>query len=374
MYTWHKYMQFLKDLKIPPEISIFLGWVLAIHLMELIILPSLIVPTQLLSNLTLSQRLINIWSSSSDTAHYLLIAQNGYESGNKTLFPLWPIILKIVGANPLSAKIISMFLTFAFFLILIKIIKNLNYHKHTELIILSLISFPSSFMLLSPMSEPLYLLLTALIIFFAEKKRFVYAAIFASLAAATRSIGILLTLYLAIRIIQQGKSTIKKFWWTLLISPLGFILFALYLQFTFGDFALFYKEQAAWGRSIGLSSLQNLTNETYSTFRQIFEPFKPVPINLLHFGLIFFFIFLAVNAYRKMNKGLWLYCCFSIIIPLASGTSVALTRYLLAAFPLFIPLGGFFQKHKTAFYVYLFTSILFQSILIIRFFNFEVAD
>ena len=165
-------MQFLKTLKIPPEISIFLGWILAIHLMELIILPSQVIPTQLLSNLTLTERLINIWSSSADTAHYLLIAQNGYEFGNKTLFPLWPIILKVIGPNPLSAKIISMFLTFAFLLVLIKIIKHIDYNKYTEIIVLSLIAFPASFMLLSPMSEPLYLLMAATTIFFTEKKIF----------------------------------------------------------------------------------------------------------------------------------------------------------------------------------------------------------
>lgn len=367
-------MQFLKSLKISPEINIFLGWILAIHLMELIILPSQAVPTQLLSNLTLTERLINIWSSSADTAHYLLIAQNGYEFGNKTLFPLWPIILRMFGANPLSAKIISIFITLAFFIVFTKIIKNLNYQKYKETIIFCFIAFPSSFMLLAPMSEPLFLLLSALTILFSQKKKYFYAAILASLASATRSIGILLTLYLAVKIFQEGRASIKKYWWTVIVSTLGFVLFGLYLQLTFGDFTLFYKEQTAWGRSIGFQSLVNLVNETSTTIGQILGPVKPVPINLLHFGLIFFFIFLAVYAYKKINKALWLYCIFSILVPLASGTSVALSRYLLAAFPLFIPLGEFFQKHKTIFYFYLFASILFQSILIIRFFNFEVAD
>lgn len=367
-------MNFFKSLKISPEISIFLGWVLAIHLFALIVIPSLPIPTQLLSNLTLSERLVNIWSSSSDTAHYLLIAQNGYEFGNKTLFPLWPIVLKVFGANPLIAKILSIALTLGFFIILIKLVKNLNYQKHTQTIILSLIAFPSSYMLLTPMSEPLYLFLNAITIFFGEKKKYFYAALFAALASATRSIGILLTLYLAIKIIKEGRQNIKKYWWTLFIAPLGFVLFSLYLQLSFGDFALFYKEQTAWGRSLGFESILNLFGEMQTTLGQILGPVKPVPINLLHFGLIFFFIFLAINAYKKINIALWIYCCFAIIVPLASGTSIAISRYLLAAFPLFIPLGEFFEKHRAIFYFFLFTSILFQSLLIIRFFNFEVAD
>lgn len=367
-------MRFIRDLLIKPQTTIFLGWVFAIHLLELIVLPSMINTSQILSNLTLTERLVNIWTSSADTAHYLLIAKNGYEFANKTLFPLWPIVLSLTGAKPIVAKILALFLTFCFLTLLTKLIKNLGYQKDSEEIILSFIAFPASFMLLAPMSEPLYLLLTVLTILSAENKKFFKSSIFALLASATRSIGLLLTLYLAVRLIQNGKPAIKKFWWTLLLSPLGFIAYALYLELAFGNFALLYTQQSAWGRSLGMGSFPNLLNETLTTFAQITGPVKPVPINILHFGLIFFFIFLSVISFRKLNKGLWLYSVFAIIVPLASGTSVAISRYILSAFPLFIPLGNFFKKHPTMFYFYLFFSILFQSVLLIRFFNFEVAD
>lgn len=359
---------------ITQTVAIFFGWLTAVHLLEAIILPSLQVPTQILSSLSLRERFINIWSSSADTAHYLLIAQNGYELANKTLFPLWPIVLWLFGANPLVAKILAILATLAFLLFFAKLIKNLGFGKDTETIILSLIVFPASFLLLAPMSEPLYMMLTVITFLLAEKRDFTKAAIFAAAASATRSVGLLLTLYLAIKILKNGKATFRKLWWTLLVSPLGFIAYSLYLQLKFGDFAIFYKDQLGWGRSLGLSPIANLFNETYTTFLQIIGPVKPNPINFLHFGLIFFFVFLAYFAFKRLNRALWVYSVLAIIVPLASGTSVAISRYLLSAFPLFIPLGVFLRKHKTIFYFYLIFSILFQSILLIRFLNFEVAD
>jgi len=285
------------------EVLLFLGWLAAIHIFELITLPSLPTPTQLLAQFSLTERLLEIWVSGGDSAHYMLIAKNGYAAESRTLFPLWPLVIKILGASPATAKIAATGLTLVFLIIFAKFIKKLGQSKSLPEILIAFLVFPSSFLLTAPLSEPLYIVLAVITFILGERKKFVPAAFFAALASGTRPIGIVLTLYLGLKLLQGGFKVLKKYWWTLVVSPSGLVFYALFLQVTLGDFALFYKDQlTGWGRSISFGSLQNLFSEQMIIINQILGPVKPVPINLLHFGLIFFFIFLACISFKRLNK------------------------------------------------------------------------
>ena len=355
------------------EVKIFLGWAVAIHLFELIFLPSMIIPAQILSNLTLTQRLLQVWTTNADTAHYMLIAKEGYASANPAFFPMLPIVLKIFGANPVSSKIISLLLALIFIIVLKKLIGLFKYSKYSQEITFYFLVFPASFLLVAPFSETLYLPLSALAIYFAEKRDFAKASIFMAFATATRMIGLVLVFYLFLKIIEKGVNQLAKWWWTLLVAPLGIILIGVYFQITRGNFLLFYSGHSGWGRSLGISNLEHLILESKELVLQIFGPVKPVSINLIHFGAIFFFIFLAAIAFKKISKPLWIYCLLTIIVPLMSGTYSGTPRYLLAAFPLFIPLAKYLENRKALMYVYIFLTIFIQAIFLIRFFNFEVA-
>lgn len=366
-------MKFFKDHKVSEEIAIFTGWVLAIHFLELIILPSLIIPTQLLSNLSLTQRFFAIWTSSADTAHYMLVAKGGYNVANPAFFPMMPILLKLLGANPITAKILSIVLSCIFILSFRKLINIYKSQKYSKVIVLSFLAFPASFLITAPFSETLYLALSALAIYFAEKRKFPQSGILIAFATATRLVGIILVLYLFLKIIENGVLEIKKNISALLIAPLGIICYGIYLQLIKGDFSLMYKSHTAWGRGLSMANLEHLFMESKDLILQITGPVKPVAINLIHFGSIFFFLFLLFIAYRKISNALWIYCLLVIVIPLVSGTYSGIPRYILATFPLFIPLGKFLEEHKTIMYLYFFLAAFLQAFLIIRFFNFEVA-
>lgn len=353
-------------------LTLFIGWILAIHLFEIIVFPSMMNPNQVLSSATLTERFTLIWTTNADTGHYMAIAKNGYFGESQAFFPLWPLVIKILGSTPIVAKIAACFFTFLFVVFFARLISILGYSKIKEEVILIFLAFPSSFLLTAPFSEPLFLSLTALTFVLVEKKRFVVAALIAALASAARPVGIVLTLYLALRLYGNGVPTLKKYWWTLLISPLGLVLYSIYLFVVFGNFTLFWSAQTSgWGRQMGASSFIKLFRESMEVILQIVGPYKPVPINLLQVAVIPFAIFLAIIAFKKINKPMWIYSVLMVIIPFSSGTYLASLREILAAFPLFIPFAIFLIKRKALFYLYLFLAILFQALLLIRFFNYE---
>lgn len=361
----------LKFLTTNVEGSIFLSWIVAIHIFELIVLPSMIFPTQVLSHLTLTERLVQIWTIGADSIHYMNLAQTGYTPSAAPFFPLWPLVIKALGASPIIIKITVAILTFLFILLFSRLMKNLGYGKVRKEAIVAFLAFPVSFMLLSAMTEPLFLVLAVTTMLLAEKRRFLPAAIFAALASATKFFGIVLTLYLFLKIIEGGSSNFKKWWWTLLISPLGLVFYSLYLQFAFGDFSLLYRGSAEWGRHLGTSAIEAFLNESKDLIFQLVGPVKPLAMNLIQFGSILFFLAILIISYKKINKALWIYSLLSVALPLASGTFQGVPRYILPAFPLFMAFGAYLSKNTGQYYLYLFLSLLLQSIIIIRFFNFE---
>ena len=355
------------------EVSLFIGWFLAIHIFELLILPSLMVPTQILGQYSLSERYLQIWTNSADTRYYLSIAQNGYKDTGFVFFPLWPIMLRFFGANALFAKLISCGLTLSFFILLVKLIKLSGFESYKTEIIFSLIAFPFSFMLLTPMSEPLYLLLIVLVMILAKKKKFLEASLLAGAATATRMVGVVIIVYLFLKMLQSGKQLFRKQWVFLLFSPLGILFYSAYQYVFFGNPLLFYQQEKMWTRSISAGSINKLIQEIVEISRQIVGPYKPVPINLFHFGSLLLFIFLIIFNYKKLDSATWVYCLLSVMIPLASGTFLGVPRYLITAFPLFFSLGSFLKKKKILFYLYLILGFMLQSYLLIRFFNFEMV-
>lgn len=195
--------------------QIFFGWFLAVHAYELLLVPSLMVPTQILAQYSLTERFLQIWLTNADMQHYMDVARSGYSSESPVFFPLWPLVLKIFGVNIWAAKIIPCVLTLAFLYLLSKIISMWGYGKVKTTILVGFVAFPFSFMLLGPMAEPLYLVLSAGTIYLAEKKLFIPAALLAAMASATRMNGLLLTLYLLVKICSLGLKQVRKYWWTI---------------------------------------------------------------------------------------------------------------------------------------------------------------
>ena len=355
------------------ETQIFAGWFLAVHSFVILMLPSLPAATAQLSRYSLSERFIKVWVTSADTFHYMNVAQRGYGEVSAVFFPLWPLLVRATGAHDIIAILLASGLTLGFLFLFTQLCKLWQKELPPEKIILTYIAFPFSFMLLAPMSEPLYLVLVGLTFLSAEKKNYPLATLFAALASATRMIGIVLVVYLVLKLLSEKRMLIKQFWWSLPVSSLGLVMYGLYLKLSFGDFLLFYRQEKDWNRSLNLASVQKSISEIIATIQQIGSVYKPPPIVLLHLAAVFLGAWLLFKARKLLGLPLLSYCLLSLLIPLLSGTFLGMPRYLLSAFPLFLPLTQMLVKRRFLFYMYLLLSVMLQGYLLIRFLNYEMV-
>lgn len=174
-----------------------------------------------------------------DGKAYQDIANSGYQPVLTVFFPAFPILIKaltLTGFSSFQAGILisnAAFILAMFFMFkLVKLDFDGNVAKRT---LFALIIFPASFYFVALYNESLVLFTTVAAFYFARKKRWVYASIFASIAALTRLTGIAIIIgvlfeYLAnYDYISKTKINISFLWQTKIrrffIYFLFFILF-----------------------------------------------------------------------------------------------------------------------------------------------------
>ncbi|EKD90020.1 MAG: integral membrane protein [uncultured bacterium] len=367
--NWAK--QFLNFVN-QPSFAIPFAWIFSVHLYIILLLPSLPVPNEILSQIPLTQRFLAIWFANSDGSYYIEIAKSWYQNTSPVFFPAWPILIRLTGATFLGTKILALVLTLGFFHLLPKVLKALNFQGKIDLekLIFILVLYPGTGSLLSPMTEPLYLVLTAATIIVVEKGNYKLGSLFVAVASATRPNGFLLASYLFIRVILKGSKIIKKNWSVFPIALSGFLSYFAYLYLKFGSLNIYFEEQKKWSSSLSFASIWRVFTDSKEIFLQTFSSYKPEPVALYHFASLFFFIFIALLSFKKINKPLWLYSVSVVLLPMLSGVHSSVSRYLLAGFPLLVPFAQFIVKNKIVFYAYIFLCILFQAYFIGRFLNF----
>ena len=110
----------------------------------------------------------------------------------------------------------------------------------------------------------------------------------------------------------------------------------LYLKLKVGDFFAFANNQASFGRHL-VSPLKTLwwdINNTL-TFFQNGEWLKATVFILALLALAVS-LYLLSKYYKQLRFSYLLFAGFSIFLPLCTGTTTSLGRYLLSAFPVFI--------------------------------------
>lgn len=212
-----------------------------------------------------------------DSGWYLGIITNGYDLdphttlfdpngkvANWAFFPLYPLFSYFISkAFNLSPVVSSLILSNTSFFISLFFLYNYTFkvlgNKNDAIYIVALISFsPFSIYYSVIYTEALYLLLMIITIHSCICKKWLMAALSASLLSATRNLGIFIIFpMLFISINQFGiKSFLnfskesKKSIFALLFTPIGLALYMLFLYQHTGDPLAFKNIQIAWGREI----------------------------------------------------------------------------------------------------------------------------
>ena len=296
-----------------------------------------------------------------DGVHYLRLAQNGYTAEyTQAFFPLYPLLIRLFNFLPKNTGLdlslytdpsyfyTGMLLSIVIFIpalyFLYKLWQEEYNQKISDIAILLLLSFPTAFYFGAIYSEALFLLLVVLVFWSVKKDKFILAGVFAALASATKIQGALLFVFLVIELWNKHRRTWRD-WLGVFISPLGLVIYMMFLKQTVGDPLYFLTSQSAFGASRTRSLV--LLPQVFYRYFKIMITVNPLTLN--YFNALVEFIFTSVLivgvvlAFKKIKFSYWVFVVLAVIMPTLTGTFSSMPRYALLAFPL-LPLIAKYKR------------------------------
>lgn len=285
-----------------------------------------------------------------DVVHYVGIAQEGYHrapfdindrrSHEYAFFPLFPMLLWLLGRVTTNVVLWGAVLCNVFFFIALVLLHKLTLafgydDSVARRAIFYLAVFPFSYFFSIPLTESLFVLLTVASFYAAKREHWWAAGLIGLLASATRLTGVLLLPSLLVLSWQMYRSLYVRKLLGLLLIPCGLFAYMFYSWWLSGDALAFKHAAEAWGRKPSIFFLRPLV-------RFLFPPHllaEPWNIYLLSTGAaVLCFICIYILTKRR-EWALALYTLMSVVVPLSSGVTQSLGRYSMGFFPVFIALG-----------------------------------
>lgn len=275
-----------------------------------------------------------------DAWFYEQLAREGYEPpaadgkprNSWAFFPLYPLLTRIIpGQFPMAAVLLSN-LAFAAALLLVAMTASRfgASSEQVERAVFFMAFFPTSYFFSLPMTESLFLCLSAAAFFLAAKEQWWAAGVAGALAAATRFTGILLLpALLLIPLQQRGKLSRKQLW--LLLIPASTGAFMFFLHGLTGDALAFVHAQSLWHR--GQWSMSFATS-------------KPWNFIALNTAAALFLVVAALAMLRRRQWAFGIYALAAAASPLSTGTVQSMARYTMVVFPAFIWLAAWAETRQ----------------------------
>lgn len=271
-----------------------------------------------------------------DGGHFRGIAENNYLPQQTVFFPLYPMLIKFLMFFNIPSLwgglIISNFATILALFFLYKLVLLDFSDKIAKRAVFALLIFPTSFYLGAVYSESLFLLLTLSSFYFMRTNKIFWAAILGTGTLATRLAGI--AVFFAL-INYKKIFSIKNFILTLMLLPIP--IYMLFQQTFFQNPFGFLTNESQWQRHLTFPLKPFLSYVKYL----ILTGFQVgnMPRSLLEFlffsgGLVGLYF-----SFKKLPLSYSIYFLISLILPTFSGTLIAMPRYMLTIFPIFILLG-----------------------------------
>jgi Gpi18-like mannosyltransferase len=288
-----------------------------------------------------------------DSEWYKIIASEGYKydgdpgvTQTVVFYPLYPSLSRLVSEVLRIDVIDSMLLVAnlaaaAAVVLLFKLVRE-RFGDHTALATVAMISFfPSSIFLSAGYTESLALLLMVSFFLAVARERFLAAAIFAGLAVATRSSGIVLFPVLLWEL-WHCRSPSRFLIEAVPLSAIatsGLWLYVIYLGLAFLHPMAFADAQAAFHENTTMSArlLSALT----------LEPFRNMnladisPAGLDQWFTLIFIALIVRSWFAGISRGMTLFAALLLALPyltLCGGPAgfTSMARFNLVSFPLFI--------------------------------------
>jgi Gpi18-like mannosyltransferase len=309
-----------------------------------------------------------------DSGWYMAIAEFGYQNtpsefGQDTaFFPIYPLLVRLLNVITDDFHVAGILVSNISFLLALAVLFQLLSRRYGAEIAeraLVLIAFsPFSFFFSAAYTESVFLLATACSFHLCERKRYLWAALWAAVASGTRPVGLITVVGLVLIYLEQIGYDWRRIRANILVFSLGLmgtVLFMLFLAVEHGNALQFWEGQRAWGtlnpwdaiaRTTGSLSFDAIANGSYEA------------LNLIHVLSGLFALCVLVLAHRRVGLP---YTIFALMIIAASCTRLlAMGRYLIIVFPLFVGLA-FLLTNRTVYLLFLYMSITLLALFCIMF-------
>lgn len=294
-----------------------------------------------------------------DAVHYYTIAVDGYAwPGLTAFFPLFPLLIRAIAWllslgqtlpswSILAAGIlISQVATLVGLAVVYTFIRERANRGVATRAVLLIALFPFAFIYVTPHTEALFLALSAAALLLAHRGQWLGAGLCASLAGATRPVGILIAPALVAEALTRRRLLDARVVAGLALAPLGFLGYAGYLWWRFGDPLLFAEVQRTeWRREV-LFPLQTLYRGIrYALHPEWSENLSIWARGILHLIVVIGALMLTALWWRRWSVAERIYVLFTLIAvlwtPLGGGwTMHGMGRYLAVLFPLYQPIAA----------------------------------
>ncbi|MBV8066551.1 MAG: glycosyltransferase family 39 protein [Candidatus Eremiobacteraeota bacterium] len=294
-----------------------------------------------------SHALLAVWGRW-DAVHYLDIATHGYQGTDMAFFPLYPLLIRIVGALAGNHLIAGLLISSACFFFGLLYLYKLLEHEYDRAVarraIFYVSIFPTAVYFTAVYTESLFFMLTVASFYYMRQRRWWIAAAIGFLAALTRVEGVLLIVPFTIEWWAQDRLLGRRALYDLLagaLIPLGLAVYMAYLWVLRADPLYFSHVQIHWNRHLAPPwvSLANAFGKVLHGpgAQLIANQSLEIAFTLLMIGVL-------VAGWHSLRPSYIAYMALSILVPMSTSNLMSMPRFALVLFPMFAILARWGER------------------------------
>lgn len=318
-----------------------------------------------------------------DSWWYHNIATHGYTQGDPTagvqgnvaFFPLYPLLVRagsVLSGNIFLGGVLVSNTALLLLLGYLYALARREFDADTAArAVLYFAVAPASIFCSAMYTESLFLLLVLATFYHARAGQWGWAALAGALASATRNTGVLMAAVIALEGLQQQGLRLRPPTWNraalaayvraqlavvwrsrvALVAAAwvttGLLSYALFLNASFGDPLAFIHVQAAWGRATSPNAITNLAGNTVRDLSLGNLALGRINTQVLLDTLATLcFAPLVAAVVLRMRAAYGVYTALTFLVPLSTGTTGSMWRYVLMLLPCFLVLAAW-GRHRS---------------------------
>ncbi len=291
--------------------------------------------------------LLNVWGRW-DAVHYLDIASGGYQGTDMAFFPLFPLLIrvlgKLVGSHLVAGLLISNASFFFGLLFLYKLLEHEFDRPVARRAIFYVSIFPTAVFFSAVYTESLFFMLTVASFYYMRAHRFWLAGAIGFFAALTRVEGVLLAVPFLMEWWSQYQAAPGRGLPKLLacgLIPAGLLCYMAYLWVLVGDPMYFSHVQIHWNRHFAppwvsvIGAFHKIATATQG---------QTIANQLLELSFTALMIGVLIGGWKRLRPSYIAYMALSILIPMCTSSLMSMPRFALVLFPMFAILARWGER------------------------------